>query len=115
MAQAIRYGTPRSEAFHLVDRCRLIDGQDARQAQVRHEKQDGRLGGAAGAMGIGPDPKIKEQQVLVMVGDPKVSTTPGSATARRGRGQWQELVYVENPVAACGKRTAIPMADGPDF
>jgi hypothetical protein len=112
-----RYGTPRSEAFHLIERYRLIDGEAAKQAQERHEKQDGRVGGAPGAMGIDPDTGIKGLQVLVTVEDPKIFTTPWSATItyRRGRGAWQEQVCAENPIEASGKLTPIPMADRPDF
>ena len=112
-----RYGTPRSDAFHLVERYRLIDGEAAKQAQERHEKLDGRVGGAPGAMAIDPDTKINGLQVLVTVEDPKIFTAPWSAniTYRRGRGQWQELVCAENPIEASGKLTAIPMADKPDF
>jgi len=112
-----RYGTPRSDAFHLVERYRLIDGETARLAQERHEKQDGRVGGVPGAMGIDPDTKLKGLQVLVTVEDPKFFTTPWSAniTYRRGRGQWQELVCAENPVEADGRLTPIPMAEKPDF
>ena len=113
-----RYGTPHSEALHLVERYRLIDGAQAKDAQERHEKQDGRVGGAAGAMLIDPDTKLKGLQVQVTVEDPNVFTTPWSAnvTYRRNRGQWMELVCAENPVEyPSGKRTAIPTADKPDF
>jgi hypothetical protein len=112
-----RYGTPRSDAFHLIERYRLIDGAEAKEAQERHEKQDGRVGGVPGAMPIDPDVKLKGLQVQVTVEDPKVFTTPWSAniTYRRGRAPWQELVCAENPIEVSGKRTEIPTAGKADF
>jgi hypothetical protein len=112
-----RYGTPRSEAFHLIERYRLVDGAEAKQAQERHEKQDGRVGGIPGAMAIDPDVNLKGLQVQLTVEDSKVFTTPWSAniTYRRGRGPWQELVCAENPIEVTGKLTEIPIADKADF
>ena len=112
-----RYGTPRSEAFHLVERYRLIDGAAAKDAQERHEKQDGRVGGVPGAMAVDPDIGLKGLQVEVTVEDPKVFTTAWTAniTYRRSRGQWLELVCAENPIEASGQLTPVPMADKADF
>ncbi|HXJ01527.1 MAG TPA: hypothetical protein VNH44_09900 [Micropepsaceae bacterium] len=117
LALVDRYGTPRSDAFHLVERYRLIDGAAAKEAQDRHEKQDGRVGGPPGAMAVDPDTSVKGLQVLVTVEDPKVFTTPWSAniTYRRSKTQWQEQVCAENPIEISGKMTPIPMADKSDF
>ncbi|HMI95720.1 MAG TPA: hypothetical protein VK479_04360 [Micropepsaceae bacterium] len=113
-----RYGTPHSEALHVVERYRLIDGAAAKEAQDVYEKREGRVGGVPGAMLINPDTNLKGLQVQVTVEDPKVFTTPWSAnvTYRRGRGAWQEQVCAENPVDyQSGKRAAVPQADKPDF
>ena len=74
-----RYGTPHSEALHVVERYRLIDGAAAKEAQDVYEKREGRVGGRPGAMGIDPDTNLKGLQVQVTVEDPKVFTTPWSA------------------------------------
>jgi hypothetical protein len=118
LAMVDRYGTPRSEAFHLVERFRLIDGAAAKAAQERHEKEDGRVGGVPGAMNVDPDTARKGLQVQVTIEDPKSFRRPWSAniTYRPNRGQWIELVCAENPVEhPSGRMTAVPKADRPDF
>jgi hypothetical protein len=112
-----RYGTPHSEALHVVERYRLIDGAAAKEAQDVYEKREGRVGGRPGAMGIDPDTNLKGLQVQVTVEDPKIFTTPWSAniTYRRTKDVWQEQVCAENPVEASGKLTEVPRADKPDF
>jgi hypothetical protein len=112
-----RYGTPHSEALHVVERYRLIDGAAAKEAQDVYEKREGRVGGRAGAMGIDPDTHLKGLQVQVTVEDPKIFTTPWSAniTYRRTKDVWQEQVCAENPVEISGERTEIPQADKADF
>ena len=112
-----RYGTPHSEALHVVERYRLIDGAAAKEAQDVYEKREGRVGGRPGAMGIDPDINLKGLQVQVTVEDPKIFTTPWSAniTYRRGKDVWQEQVCAENPIEVSGKLTEIPEADKPDF
>jgi hypothetical protein len=112
-----RYGTPHSEALHVVERYHLIDGMAAKEAQDVYEKREGRVGGRGGAMGIDPDTNRKGLQVQVTIEDPKVFTTPWSAnvTYRRTKDNWQEQVCAENPVEISGKRTEIPEAAKADF
>jgi len=86
-----------------------------KQAQRAHEKQDGAVGGAPGAMGM---PRYPDQgpAVLVTIEDPK-SSHAWSANINLSRGPW--------PMAGAGLRRkshrsvgqtdAIPMADRPDF
>src|SRR5882672_7115459 len=50
-----RYGTPQSEALHLVERYRLIDIAEAKAAMERHEKRAGRVGGPPGAVPLDPN------------------------------------------------------------
>ena len=45
-----RYGTPYSDALHLVERFRLIESGKAKEATDRHEKEYGRVGGPRGAV-----------------------------------------------------------------
>jgi hypothetical protein len=115
-----RWGTPHSEALHVVERYRLIDGGAAKEAQDNYEKVDGRLGGALGVMNLDPDIRIKGLQVHVTVEDPNVFTTPWSAyvTYRRMSPNvpWQEQVCAENPNEYYADRwIGLPKADRPDF
>jgi hypothetical protein len=115
-----RWGTPHSDALHIVERYRLIDGAQAKAAQDRHEKADGRVGGAAGAMAIDPDMNLKGLQVEVTVEDPNVFTTPWTAnvTYRKmnPRALWAEQVCAENPTEYYKNQwIGLPKADKPDF
>jgi hypothetical protein len=119
-AMVDRYGSPVTEALHVVERYRLIDGVAAKEAQDRYEKIDGRLAGAPGAMMLDPDTSIKGLQVYVTVQDPNVFTTPWSAyvTYRRVSPSmpWQEQVCAENPNEYYAWRwVGLPKADKPDF
>ena len=114
---ADRYGTPQTEAIHIVERYRLISVEEAKAAQARHEKIAGRVGGPPGAMPI--DPSFdKGLQLRFTVEDPNVFTTPwsGQATYTHTRVPWQEQVCAENFFEYySGKPTAIPSAETPDF
>jgi hypothetical protein len=115
-----RWGTPHSEALHVVERYRLIDGAAAKEAQDRYEKVDGRLGGVLGVMTLDPDTTIKGLQVHVTVEDPNVFTTPWSAyvTYRHMSPSmpWQEQVCAENPNEYYADRwIGLPKADKADF
>ncbi len=117
LAMMDRYGTPRSDAFHLVERYRLIDYEAARQAAEKHQKEDGPAG-LGGNVGVDPDYKGKGLQVQFTIEDPKVLTAPLSATVtyRRIRGPWTEQICAENPAEYYPtKFMAIPKSEKPDF
>jgi hypothetical protein len=112
-----RYGTPRSEALHLVERYRLVDYEIAQEAAERHQKQDGPAG-LGGNVAVDPDYKGKGLQLQFTVEDPKFFTQPWSAsvTYRRIRGAWVEQICAENSFEYySGHATAIPTAEKPDF
>jgi hypothetical protein len=112
-----RYGTPRSEALHVIERYRLVDYETAKEAAERHQKKDGPAG-LGGNVSVDPDYKGKGLQLQFTVDDPKVFTAPWSArvTYRRTKGDWTEQICAENPFEYySGKTTAIPMAETPDF
>ena len=112
-----RYGTPRSEALHIIERYRLIDYETATQAAERHQKQDGPAG-LGGNVAVDRDYKGRGLQLQFTVEDPKVFTAPWSAavTYRRIKGSWMEQICAENSFEYySGKATAIPTADKPDF
>ena len=108
-----RYGTPHSEALHLVERYRLIDGEAAKEAAEKNERDFGPTVERLVDFGY----KGKGLQVQFTVEDPGVFTMPWSAvvTYRRAR-PWEERVCAENPHEYyAGKNTAIPRAGKPDF
>jgi hypothetical protein len=113
-----RFGVPVTNALHVVERYRLIDGALAKTAQDTYEKREGRVGGVPGAMAIDPDTNLKGLQIQITVEDPTMFTTAWSATStyRRGRGPWLEQVCAEADFDFNENKPAeIPKADRPDF
>jgi hypothetical protein len=114
-----QYGTPFTQALHVVERYQLIDYEAARAAWERGGKENNRGGGGIGA-GWAPDPtnKGKGLQLQFTVEDKEVFTTPWSATKtyRRVFREWPEQVCAENPHKySTEKDAAVPTADKPDF
>ena len=109
------FGTPHSEALHVVERYRLIDGEAAAEAQRKHGATY-RANPPYGRGTIDPDTAKKGLQVEFMVEDPAVFTMPwsGRVTYRRLIGDWPEAVCAENPFFF-GTEAAIPAARAPDF
>ena len=112
-----RYGTPHSEAFHLIERYRLIDGAEAKQAAELHMKQNG-ANGLGGNITVDQEYGGKGLEVQFTVDDPGVYTQPWSAkvTYRRLTGKWVEQICAENTREYYDdKSTAVPTASRPDF
>ena len=112
-----RFGTPQSEAMHVVERYRLIDAEEARKAQERHEAVAGRAGGKVGNNAIDEN-YGKGLQVQVTVDDPNVFTGPwsGIVTYRRTPMTWDERVCAENNFSPFEPDFAhVPTAARPDF
>jgi len=90
-----RYGTPYSDALHLVERFRLIGHDEAEAAMTKNEKEYGRV-----QVGYAVDPNYKGPglQLQFTVEDPKTFTMPwsGVVTYRRNIGPWPERVCAEN-------------------
>jgi hypothetical protein len=112
-----RYGTPQSEAMHVVERYRLIDVATAKEVMTFHER---RVGRGPGAPGTGPyDPEASHAlQLSYTVEDPNIFTTLWSAqiTYRRTMNPWSEQVCAENIVEYWpGMNIGVPKADRPDF
>ena len=112
-----RYGTPHSEAFHMVERYRLIDGSAAKEAAELHMKQNG-AAGLGGNIQVDPDYTGKGLEVQFTIDDPGTYAQPWSAkvTYRRLRGSWAEQICAENTREYYDdKNTAVPTAIRPDF
>jgi hypothetical protein len=108
------YGTPHSPALHVVERYRLVDYADARDAMERNAKENSRTPGADFDNGY----RGKVLQLHFTVEDAAVFTMPWTATItyRPAVGGWTDLICAENIHEYYGGRdTAVPKADKPDF
>jgi hypothetical protein len=112
------YGTPHTEALHVVERYRLLDYEAAKEAQ---ERSGNWRFNVAVAEGWVPDPSYKGRglQLQFTVEDEGVFTMPWSATITYRRSsltEWPEIVCAENRHEYyAGKDAAVPTADKPDF
>ena len=109
------FGTPHSDALHVVERFRLIDGEAAAEAQ-RKNGATYRAFPPYGRGTVDPDTTKKGLQVAFTVEDPGVFTMPwsGQVTYRRLIGAWPEAICAENP-SFFGSDGGIPRAHVPDF
>jgi hypothetical protein len=113
-----RFGTPQSEAMHVVERYRLIDGALAAAQIDNYETSEGTVGGGARVAGYNPDTGMKGLQLDVTMEDPKVFTAPLTArvTYRPLISRWQESVCADNPEEHYKDEwVGLPKADRPDF
>jgi hypothetical protein len=114
------YGTPHTEALHVVERYRLLDYEAAKEGLERDAKENVRIPDEKNDSGLTVDPNYrgKHLQLQFTVEDEGVFTMPWSATItyRPASGQWSERVCAENPHKYnIEKDTAVPTADKPDF
>jgi hypothetical protein len=108
------YGTPHSPALHVVERYRLVDFADAKDAMERNAKENSRTPGADFDAGY----RGKVLQLHFTVEDTGVFTMPWTATItyRPAVGEWTDLICSENVHEYfAGRDTAVPQADKPDF
>jgi hypothetical protein len=113
-----RFGTPYTQALHVVERYRLIDYEATKEALARAEKEWPRVGGNI-------DPNYRRGlQLEFIVEDEGVFTMPWSATITYGRAanpDWEERVCAENMMHDyeaqfySDKDAHLPTADKPDF
>jgi hypothetical protein len=106
------YGTPYTNALHVVERYRLIDYEAAKEGLERDAKENQPFPGIRD-----PNYRGKHLQLNFTVEDEGVFTMPWSATITYGRGtnDWGEDACAENVQWYPGKNAAVPQADGPDF
>ena len=114
------YGTPYTQALHVVERYRLLDYEAAKEGLERDARENLRPATGADA-GSAPDYSYrgKHLQLQFTVEDEGVFTMPWSATItyRRGAEAWREVVCAENTreLAIAGRATAVPTAKRTDF
>jgi hypothetical protein len=112
------YGTPYTEALHVVERYRLVDYDAVKEAQERTQKENIRIPLNDSGLIVDPDYQGKGLQLQFTVEDRGVFTMPWSATMtyRRALGDWPEFACAENIHEYYYKKDSeVPIADKPDF
>jgi hypothetical protein len=109
------YGTPHTEALHVVERYRMIDYAAAKEGFERDAKEHNVPAGMPVA-----NPQGKYLQLRFTVEDKNVFTTPWAATmtyryAGNGPLDWDEQACGENILWYPGKEADLPRANKPDF
>ena len=109
------YGTPHSEALHVVERYRMLSYDEAKEGFERDNKQHNNPPGMPVA-----NPQGKYLQLRFTVEDSNVFTTPWSATMTYRWGgndqlDWVEQACAENLNWYPGKEADVPRAARPDF
>src|SRR5438105_12431140 len=102
------YGTPHTEALHVVERYRLLDYEAAKEGFERDAKEN------QVALGMrDPNYPGKYLQLQFTVEDKDVFTMPWTATMTYGRGlaAWAESVCAENTQWFPGQEAAVQQAD----
>jgi hypothetical protein len=117
-----RFGTPFSDALHVIERYHLIAGEVARDLQEKHQRDYFPAGsGFSSPYGMGDtDPNTAKPglQVEITVDDPNVFTSrwSGLITYRRVLGAWPEAVCAENTQGSGSSWVVLtPRADKPEF
>jgi hypothetical protein len=114
-----RFGTPQTEAMHIVERYRLIDGVAAKKAREDYETHEEAVGAGARNPGYDPDVSLKGLQLDITMEDPKVFKSPLTARVTYRRlipAVYQENVCADNPVEYYKDEwIGLPRSDSPDF
>jgi hypothetical protein len=106
------YGTPHTEALHVIERYRMLDSDAAKDGFARDAKQHNVVPGKPV-----PNDNGKFLQLQFTVEDPGVFTTPWTATMtyRHDPDGWVERPCAEDIRWFPGRDADVPRADRPDF
>jgi hypothetical protein len=108
------YGTPHTEALHVVERYRMLDPEAAKEGFERDAKQHN-----VGQGMRNPNSRGKYLQLQFTVEDKGVFATPWTATMTYGSGggpaDWAEEACAENIQWYPGRDADVPRANKPDF
>jgi hypothetical protein len=107
------FGTPYTDKLHVVERYRLVDYAEAKDAMQRGMKENRRAGGP-----YDPNYADKYLQVLFTIEDEGAFTTPWTAVMiyLRDRNGFPEAVCAESTLGFHNHEGAdLPHADKPDF
>jgi len=115
-----RYGTPFSDALHVVERYRLIDGEEAAETMRKHRRTFTADPATVRFDIYGAefdwDTSRKGLQVEVTVDDPKTFTQPWTGLVTyRPQTRWPEMVCAESLRESTGPDRDVPVAATPDF
>ena len=118
LAMLDSFGTPYSQALHVVERYRLLDYEAAKEGLEREAKGNPPIPNTT--MQLGSDYKGKYLQLLFTVEDQGVFTMSWSATRTYGHpsGEWVEDVCAEgreNTHYSPRKEAVLPTANKLDF
>jgi len=110
------YGTPHTEALHVVERYRLIDYEEAQAALARNAKENVQIVDLT----FDPNYRGKHLQLHFTVVDEGVFTMPWLANITYARPllrEWEEDVCAENTFGfySTGKDALVPTAHKSDF
>jgi hypothetical protein len=111
------YGTPFTEALHLVERYRMLDYETTRAAIERDAKENLQMANPGNGPPFDPSYKGKGLQIDVTIDDAGAFTMPWSATVtmRRALDERLELVCADNTQWYPGTYSKVPTADKSDF
>jgi hypothetical protein len=112
------YGTPYTQALHVVERYRLVDFDAVKAAQERTQKENLRIPINDSGLTVDANYQGKGLQLQFTVEDDGVFTMPWSATMtyRRALDEWPESVCAENiREYYYNKNSEVPTAGMPDF
>ena len=111
------FGTPHTEALHVVERYRLLDYESTNESEDLGQNEIIHI--LVSDQGFARNPNYKGPGLLLefTVEDPGVFTTSWSAriTYRRPLGSWPEFVCAESTRDYVGRTIDLPHADKPDF
>jgi hypothetical protein len=114
-----RYGTPHSDALHVIERYRLIDGKLAARAILAHHRSftPAPLGKFDGYGAIYDNDVAKPGlQVEITVEDPKMFTQPWTGLVTyRPETNWPEMVCADSLLEIGGPPRQNPVAVKADF
>jgi len=111
------YGTPYTEALHLVERYRLLDYEATKEAVDRAAKEHFQSVNPDNGPRADPNWKGKGLQIQLSIDDRAAFTTAWSATVtfQHSFDEWAELVCAENRQWHPGTSADVPTAEKPDF
>ena len=111
------FGTPYTEALHLVERYRLLDYDATMKAVAWAAKEHSQTDNPGSGPRPDPNYRGKGLQIQLTVEDTGTFTMPWTATLtfRRALDEWSELVCAENIQWHPGTYSEAPTADKPDF
>jgi len=115
------YGTPYSQALHVVERYRLIDYEAAKEGLERNAKENKQIPNTSFDFDPNYKLKYKYMQLSFTVEDQGVFTMSWSSTVTYARplGEWEEQVCAKSTLNthgfSSGKEATFPTAVNPDF